>query len=224
MTKWIEIANLNLIANSVCKSDFEEAINEWYISEKIIDNYLRYTSNSILPSCELCEHEKLRWQFEIKNKNNGTKLLVGSTCITKFDIPLGFDKINFFHGDIRDKLLIKKINTIKNKYIQDHLNQLLHEIASSSIEDKEEIIEIYQYWEKSGSFTPKMAYVFVSKCLLNKININEINLSITLRKIDDRIEILHLSEDEYNLIYPYLEKTQMSKCNKIRNVLITKET
>ena len=224
MTKWIEIANLNLISNSVCKSDFGEAIKEWYITEKIIDNYLQYASNSILPSCELCEHEKLRWQFEIKNKNNDNKLLVGSTCITKFDIPLGFDKINFFHGEIRDKLLIKKINQIKSKYIHDHLQQLLNKIASSSINDKEQIIGIYQYWEKSGSFTPKMAYIFISKCLSNKININEINLSITLRKIEDRIEILHMSSDEYNLIYPYLEKPQLTKCNKIRSVLNNTET
>ena len=215
MSKWITIATENLLANSADVKDFDEAIKEWFVTEKVIDSYLVQCSE--LPACELCRHEKIRWQFEIQNKRNKNTLLVGSTCITKFDIPASTNNVTFFHGKIRDSLLLYRIKTIKDQYIKKHILGLLNQTNNN--EDNSKIKEIENFWIDNECFTPQMAYEFINKCKQNNIDIHEIEINITLRKIDYKIEILHMNNDEYSLIIPYLDENQILRCNEIRHAI-----
>lgn len=214
MRNWIDVATDNLLASSVDQRDFANAKKEWVITDKVIDNYLLLNSDCQLPFCELCHHEKLRWQFEIQNINNRNRLLVGSTCITKFDIPVSASNTTVFHGEIRDGLLLYRIKMIKEQYIKKHIADLF-----KCIRDEEEVHrvhEIEEYWISNNCFTPMMAVSFITLCELKTIDIHEVELSISLKRLDDRIEILHLGNNDFNKIKPYLNEKQIARCKEIR--------
>jgi hypothetical protein len=218
MKKWLEIATENLLAKSLEQTDFDQATEEWRVTEKVIDNYL--SGNGDLPSCELCRHEKLRWQFEIVNRHNQNALLVGSNCITKFDIPISSNAATVFHGKIRDGLLLHRIAEIKSQYVKNHIAELLERLkggrSAEGARDVELIERIERHWSATNAFTPRMAADFVGMCARHAIDIREIELNVSLRTIDDRIEVLRLGQGEYERIVPYLDEGQARRCAEIR--------
>ncbi|MBQ8192601.1 MAG: hypothetical protein IJZ46_00795 [Bacilli bacterium] len=59
---------------------FGLAQDEWKVTSKFKKN-----ENEIEIDCELCGHKELDLLSEIENMENGNRLIVGSTCIEKFD-------------------------------------------------------------------------------------------------------------------------------------------
>ncbi|MDR0473377.1 MAG: hypothetical protein LBH43_06875, partial [Treponema sp.] len=86
MENYSEKCKENLLEYSLEKENYETALNEWYFYNEVIDNNEFVDINVAKPSCELCEHEDLRWQFVIYNINNKNQLKVGSSCIKQFNI------------------------------------------------------------------------------------------------------------------------------------------
>jgi hypothetical protein len=80
MGNWAEKAAANMLHLSKAQT-LALAMREWSTTGGYED------SHSIEEICELCEHEGLRYQYEIENAQTGHALWVGSTCITKF-VPL----------------------------------------------------------------------------------------------------------------------------------------
>lgn len=80
MGNWAEKAATNMLHLSRAQT-LALAMREWSTTGGYED------SHSIEEICELCEHEGLRYQYEIENAQTGHALWVGSTCITKF-VPL----------------------------------------------------------------------------------------------------------------------------------------
>ena len=80
MSNWSEHAAANMIKLSQGNS-LREAMREWGTTGGYEDTH------SVGEVCELCEHEGLRYQYEIENRLTRHALWVGSTCITKF-VPL----------------------------------------------------------------------------------------------------------------------------------------
>lgn len=80
MGNWAERAAANMLHLSKAQT-LAAAMREWSTTGGYED------SHSIEEMCELCEHEGLRYQYEIENSQTGHALWVGSTCITKF-VPL----------------------------------------------------------------------------------------------------------------------------------------
>jgi hypothetical protein len=80
----------------IASSDIEEAIKEW--------KFTRMWSNH--SSCELCGHTPIKFHFQIVNRMNGSKLVVGSECIYNYlVIPGAPDK----------KMLKKRLNQLRNR-------------------------------------------------------------------------------------------------------------
>lgn len=77
-THFIISACRTLLANSVNKEVFKEAVAEWQFKAY----YDGLTPTSI---CELCGKTGLRHEFQIRNKLTGRWMLIGSECITSFD-------------------------------------------------------------------------------------------------------------------------------------------
>src|SRR5690625_260874 len=74
---WLAIAKKNLIEKSEEKNDFLQAVKE-FVYIDLIDN------QEAQSSCELCNQPNIRYEYLVRNKNNGNELLVGSECIKKF--------------------------------------------------------------------------------------------------------------------------------------------
>lgn len=80
MSNWAEKAAANMLHLSKANT-LAEAMREWSTTGAYEDTH------GIQEVCELCEHEGLRYQYEVENSKTGHTLWVGSTCITRF-VPL----------------------------------------------------------------------------------------------------------------------------------------
>lgn len=65
--------------------EFKEALKEWEFSGNVIDH------EEANETCELCEHEKLRYHYEIQNSLKSSHLWVGSSCILRFQEIMVYD-------------------------------------------------------------------------------------------------------------------------------------
>lgn len=83
---WLGNSIKNLIPLS-SSEEFKEALKEWDFSGEVIDH------GKPIETCELCEHEELRYHYEIENTEKSNRLWVGSSCI------LRFQEINVYDDD-----------------------------------------------------------------------------------------------------------------------------
>ena len=70
------------IAGTLPEAFTEWYFTEWYFTEHTIDHEIAEED------CELCNHQELRYHFEIKNQHTSHTLMVGSSCILKFQLQV----------------------------------------------------------------------------------------------------------------------------------------
>lgn len=212
MNKWIETARNNLLIHSDEKTDYNLAKSEWYFNGVVIDNHEDLSYDEDRPSCELCEHENLRWQFRIENTLNDNFLYVGSTCIKQFDIKLIDNFGNEIFGTERDSEVNKIIrNSIKNIHHENVL-QALRKLWKIDDPDRRPIIEnAAKQWKEDKSFSPKMLSFLVWRFKQNSIDFNSLNLKISIKKKIHKDQLIELEEWQYEHIHPFLSKAQQKK-------------
>jgi hypothetical protein len=79
MNHWLANSEKNLLPLSKAL-DFKQALSEWFFTGEVDD----YEGEEADIACELCEHPDLVHHFHIKNAHTSHSLLVGSSCILKF--------------------------------------------------------------------------------------------------------------------------------------------
>jgi hypothetical protein len=191
---------------SVEKDDYKKAIKEWYFTDEVIDNNEDGEIDEIRPSCELCEHEDLRWQFIIKNMNNNNYLKVGSTCIKQFDIVLIDKHGNKKYGDERDSNLERAIN---KKRAEAAFNNVLETLRTLWKKDKDtswnkHIVICGKQWKCNGSLEPDKLAFIINRFNENSIKYKKLELKINLRKKIYKDQILEMERWKYLLIRPYI--------------------
>lgn len=122
MMNWAEKATANMLHLSRAKI-LALAMREWSTTGGYED------SHSIDEICELCEHEGLRYQYEIENSITGRTLWVGSTCITKF-VPLYENGREVIGEDAKASLLRKRQAEYAANSREERAFALLKELAS----------------------------------------------------------------------------------------------
>lgn len=121
MGNWAERAATNMLHLSKAKT-LVEAMREWSTTGGYED------SHSIEEVCELCEHEGLRYQYEIENSKMGHTLWVGSTCITKF-VPLYENGHEVIGEEAKANLLRKRQAEYAAQSREDRAFALLRQLA-----------------------------------------------------------------------------------------------
>jgi len=107
--RWAESVKKNLLPLSKEKTDLKKALGEWFYTGDTYD--LSYPDED----CELCDHQGIRFQFEIKNEHTGKVLLIGSECILRFSIPAVDNE-----GNVLDQIsTTKKVHRDRRKLISD---------------------------------------------------------------------------------------------------------
>jgi len=129
MEKYSEKCKKNLLKYSMEKENYKIAINEWYFNHEVIDNNEFTDGNISRPSCELCEHEDLRWQFVLYNINNSNQLKVGSSCIKQFNIALMEKDGRKIYGKDRNSKINKLINLARINSSNKVTFQLLNDLC-----------------------------------------------------------------------------------------------
>jgi hypothetical protein len=205
MEKYPEKCRNNLFKNSLEKRNYEIALTEWYFNDEIIDNNEYLENNCSRPSCELCEHEDLRWQFIIYNVNNDNQLKVGSSCIKQFDIALikndgkkifGKDR----NSEINKLIILQRINS-SNKMTFQVMDNLCK--IKKNMEQNKMFIECWTQLRVNGTIEPKLGLFLINSFIENNIEYNEIDLKINSQKKYTE-QIKRMSKNAYILIRPFI--------------------
>ena len=202
MNHWLETSKINLIPLSVSR-DFREALSEWQFTGHVID----YDNREI--ECELCEHPDLSHHYEIKNKNNENKLLVGSKCILKFqEISICDEKGNFVTDQDERKIYLEKALKEKLREI------MLEPLRKAWLKNKlnRDFIENNAKQLKKGKGVSPNTLVTLFKFM------RELNVSykpslykISLRSYEDQIELDLMEGENRALILESFSSSQRQK-------------
>lgn len=215
---WLENSKRNIFSRSKNTADFTAACLEWKVTDRVIDNYEGLNIDEDPPevSCDLCEHEQIRWQFEIINENNKNTMMVGSSCIERFNIRY-IKNGRVLSSEERKSTLARQIqDIIATKKFEQGLNalRLLYKVNER---DREKITDFGKYFKWKKKLKPWMA-VFASLWMEEcGIMFDHSWYSIHLRDSDSQDYIKNFNEESYARLIPFLTKEQFSRCEKLRN-------
>lgn len=211
---WHENSKRNLFAQSENKSDFNTARGEWVVTGKVFDNCgVEEDPQDI--SCELCEHEQLRWQFEIRNEINKNVMLVGSSCIEKFDINY-YRNGKLLSAEERNSILDRQIRKIREDHKYEAGLDALRALYKVDEKERDTITMIGKKFKRVRKLDPGMA-IYISR-MLEKSGIDYLHswFQIALRNDLSQKSIRSMSDSDYERLEPFLSKQQKDKCEKIR--------
>jgi hypothetical protein len=216
MEKYTDKCKKNLLENSIEKESYENAINEWHFYHEVIDNNEFTDIDVSRPSCELCEHEDLRWQFVIYNNNNGRQLKVGSSCIKQFNIALVEKDGRKIYGKDRNSKLNKLINLARisssNKLTFQALNELCKK--NKNMEQNNMFIECWTQLKVNGEIEPKLALFIINNLIECGIEYKNLDMKIDLKKKKCSEQIIKMNESSYSLIRIFLNENNRKKFDK----------
>ena len=172
-----------------------EAFSEWFFTEYTIDH------ESAEEDCELCNHEELRYHFEIKNRHTEHSLMVGSSCILKFQLQV------FDNGVLLDESgTERKLEALKNKMrLESCINALIKAAAKESNEILKNALAFYR---KNKYLTPKFAFVVLWRLQVNNIDHSPSFFKISLNKDKYKRDLATMETSRVHLIWPALSSSQ----------------
>lgn len=213
MNHWLETSKLNLLKLSQSK-DFKKALTEWQFTGTVI-----YYENEDDIRCELCEHSDLSNHFEIENRLNQNKLLVGSSCILKFN------EINII--DIEGKNVIdpEQREFYLNESLQKKLVEIMLEPLRMLWRKDRTYIEIYATDLKNGDgISPNELWSLFKKMDAFNIHYNPKLYKISLRSQENKEELLAMSKQNLDKIKASLSLSQLKKFSSLFSKLSESET
>ncbi|MGR5367038.1 hypothetical protein [Photobacterium damselae] len=201
-----------VIANILDKSqskDFETALGEWFFNGKIFDR------KKAAFSCELCGHNHVRYHYIITNKATSQELMVGSSCILKYNTITIYDNNNspIKTERLRKIALEDALDLAKLEQLKEPLRQLWR-LASQEL--KETIANQVNKYLIDGHTTPKVCLMWFSMMKKLDIQYDEKLFKINLRKSRYLDQIIDFKEYQFKLIAPALSTQQLQKVNEIR--------
>jgi len=199
---WLEKSTKNLLALSNA-SNFTAAQSEWKFTGDVVDHEF--------PSeiCELCEHEELRYHYEIKNEETEKCLYVGSSCI------LRFQEIHIYDADgnkiieeyERKKELDKALKEKLTNTMLEPLRKLWREQEWCRNHTKSSVDHFKEY----GAFLPKQLATLFSRLKDNNINYKPEMFPVYLRSNHSKEQLRFMQKRELDLIKESLTKHQATK-------------
>ena len=202
-TKWRNKAQENLLLKSIEKSDHLRAAKEWEFSGKVIDHEVTDRR------CELCEGDNLRYRFEIKNKLNKNELMVGSTCITKFDITVWDDQGNEVFGRSRKTTFLnKEIEKKKREFVLNALRGIWKKSKGGARDEVESLGKIYK---EGKALSPGHAIRLIKILQRNDVKIPLSSIKVGLRDHYSIFQALSLNKEDQLLLLMFLSSPQKKR-------------
>lgn len=172
-----------------------EAFEEWSFTERTIDN------GTPIKICQLCDHEQLRYQFEIKNTLTNHTLLVGSQCILKFNLSVFEDGRRLSPVDSK-----KKLDRLTQKMRLDSCIKSLRDLANA--EDSEILISALDFYVKNKYLTPKYAFVVLWRLRYNNVDHSPTFFKINIKKEKYKNDLRGMPVSRVHIIWPALASSQ----------------
>ncbi len=203
MSRWRDTSIRNLLEHSTEKTDHTIAAKEWEFTGKVIDHYV---SDKI---CQLCEGENLRYHFEITNNIcNNRSLLVGSSCIQKFNIAV-FDEsgVEIF-GNQKSSFLRKKIEEKKQELMLEQIRTLW----KKSTPEEKDLLEYYvNSFKRKNGFRPDDLRDLLSLMEKHGIEYTPVLFKVALRSQFELSSLVNMSDQGRKSIFPCLSVAQKKR-------------
>ena len=184
----------NILPLSVAET-LPEAFKEWYFTDITEDH------EQAIEDCELCNQEQLRYHFEIRNQHTDRTLMVGSSCILKFEVAV------LEEGVVLEKPRAKKkLNKlVKDMRLQSCINALT-KLAEK--EDSDILKNALDYYLEKNNLSPKFAFVVMWRLRKNDIDHHPSFFKISLRRKKHKDDLEEMEESRVHLIWPCLTPSQ----------------
>ena len=184
----------NILPLSVAAT-LPEAFEEWSFTENTVDH------EEPIETCQLCEHEELRYHFEIRNAITKKTLWVGSQCILKFGLSVFEDGVR-----LTQKKTKKKLDRLMQKM---RLESCLKALKSLAETESSDILEnALAYYEKNKFLTPKFAFVVLWRLQHNKIDHSPSFFKVSLKKQKYKDDLREMQTSRVHTIWPALTSAQ----------------
>jgi hypothetical protein len=202
MNHWLETSKRNLIPLSQANS-FSEALKEWLFTGCVFD----YDGEEI--ECELCEHPDLAHHFEIQNKINTNRLLVGSSCILKFseinildssgkEITNPEERKSHLEDALQKKLAEIMIEPLRKLWLKDKGNR-------TEIESKAIVLK------RGEGISPNQLLSLFLRMDELQIQYTASRYKISLRTYQEQGELTFMSKANLQKLKPALSGPQLKK-------------
>lgn len=203
---WVQRVRQNLLPLSLEKQDLTLALKEWYYAGTAYD--LEVDTED----CELCDHPNIRFQFEIYNQFTEQVLMVGSECITKFDIAAQDDA-----GRILGKKASKrKVAQDRRKLIDDARKQrMLNVLLKLARVDQEFKIDSFiTYVQDRGAFTPDQLKLLIWRLEKHRIQHQKSDFKLIVRRDREKQQLLAMEDWQLKKIWDYMSDSQRDSYNR----------
>jgi hypothetical protein len=209
MNHWLANSIKNLVPLSKA-TEFEVALAEWFFTGEVDD----YEDKDEDLLCELCNHADLLHHFQIKNSYTESTLLVGSSCILKFQQIVVRDR---FGKPITDPSMRKKAldATLREKIVETSLVPL-RKLWTKNMSRRNEIEFLAREIRIDQGLLPKQL-----SDLLTYLEQYGIESSAKLYKVNLRghvavQQVAVMSQHEFQRVLPALSSAQVAKARKVR--------
>ncbi|MDI6449221.1 hypothetical protein [Anaerobaca lacustris] len=197
---WTERVRSALQPLSVEKHAVGRMLREWYYTGST------YDLEEPVEDCELCGHQGIRYQFEIENSHTGHSLLVGSECITKFDITAVdeagelLDADETRHRVRKDRR--KLITDARRRRVINALVQLAHADTEFEIES------FIDYFQDRDAYTPNQLSLLVWRLKKHRIKYRESDLKMIIRRDREKNQLRSMADWKVRQIWPCMSASQ----------------
>lgn len=175
-----------------------EAFEEWSFTERTIDH------GKPIETCQLCEHEELRYHFEIKNVLTQNILWVGSQCILKFNLSVFEYGRRLSSTDAK-----KKLDRLMQQMRLESCINALEKLAAA--ENNGILSSSLAFYKKNKYLTPKFAFVVLWRLQTNNIDHSPSFFKISLKKNRYQNDLRTMPINRVHIIWPALSSTQREK-------------
>lgn len=209
MNHWLANSKKNLLPLSKA-ADFTDALREWFFTGNVSD----YEVEEADIHCELCEHSDLAHHFHIRNTLTGHSLLVGSSCILKFQEIEVRDK----HGRVIADPELRKAaldEALRSKIIETSLQPLraLWRVSRN----RRNLMEFFaREIKRNEGLSPKQLSDLLKTLERHQIPYAAKLYKISLRTNDAKSTVTSMSARDFERIAPALSKLQAERAMALR--------
>lgn len=207
MNHWLETSKKNLIPLSEA-DDFYAALKEWSFTGEVLDH-----DDDDEIKCELCEHPELKQHFRIKNKNTNRELLVGSSCILRFDEIEILDSFNvLIQGSeerrshlekaLKERLLDSMLEPIRKLWRLETKNQYLIGNFGKALKD-------------GYGLSPIELLFLFERLQAEGISYNPRRYKLSLRHHEEQAQLARFKPDQVSMIKLAFSTQQRKKYAKL---------
>jgi hypothetical protein len=146
----------NILPLSIANT-LPDAFAEWRFTGATVDH------ETPKAQCELCDQDRLRYHFEIRNDHTGHRLDIGSECILKFRVALYDGARRLTPEEVKAELQEQM-----RKMRFDSCLRALERLAQS--EPNDILANALRYYRLHGKLTPKFANVVFWRLEVHRID------------------------------------------------------